>query len=151
MAAAGWARDELEKPVGSSWSDRQGLGKARREIATAVGIPKNVWNLGNGASPISEAAEAGVSDDDITKQSGHADKAIARFVYKRRGSEISRRLEEERRKHRARCQLTLLGSSRPTLIQFCVRLHHHPLGRLVLAVGHALLASPMLAILVFLR
>jgi len=85
---------------GSPGPDRQSFSKAWREIATAVGIPKDVWNMDSRALAISEAAEAGVPDDDIINQSGHADKAIERAVYKRRGREISRRSQEKRRELR---------------------------------------------------
>ena len=69
---------------GLPWSDHQAYGKEWRKIATAAGIPKNVWNMDSRASGISEASEAGVSDDDITKQAGNSDEVMKR-VYKRKG------------------------------------------------------------------
>jgi hypothetical protein len=88
------------QPNGLPWPDRQSFSKAWREIATAAGIPKSVWNMDNRASGITEASEAGVSDDDIKKQTGHADIEILGTVYKRRGGAASKRSHEMRRKSR---------------------------------------------------
>jgi len=85
---------------GSPWRDRQSFSKAWREIARAAGIPENVWNMDNRASGITEAAEAGVPDDDIIKQSGHPQKEIMQDVYKRGGAAVSERSHAKRQEHR---------------------------------------------------
>jgi hypothetical protein len=87
------------QPNGLPWPDRQSYSKAWREIATAAGIPKKVWNMDSRASGITEASEAGVSDDDITKQAGNSD-AVMKRVYKRRGKTVSERSNTRRKEHR---------------------------------------------------
>ncbi|MBE0701989.1 MAG: hypothetical protein IH582_02245 [Afipia sp.] len=52
------------------------------------------------ASGVTEASEAGVSDDDIIKQTGHVDKVMVQEVYTRDGLEVSRRSHEQRQRHR---------------------------------------------------
>jgi hypothetical protein len=89
---------------GQPWRDRQQFSKAWREIAKAAGIPAKVWNMDTRASGITEAAEAGVSDDDIVKQTAHADKRILRDVYKRAGEEASKRSHEKRQESRKATQ-----------------------------------------------
>ena len=84
---------------GLPWPDRQSFSKAWREIAKAAGIPKNVWNMDSRASGISEASEAGASDDDITKQAGNS-KEVMKRVYKRKGSQASERSHSKRQEHR---------------------------------------------------
>lgn len=101
--------DALEGPVarqsnGQPWRDRQQFSKAWREIATAAGIPAKVWNMDTRASGITEAAEAGVSDGDITKQTGHGDERVLRDVYKRAGEEASKRSHEKRKESRKAAQ-----------------------------------------------
>jgi hypothetical protein len=85
---------------GLPWMDRRSFGKLWREVATAAGVPRDVWNLDNRASGISEASEAGAADDDIARNAAHADKAITRRVYKRLGHESSVRVNESRVRHR---------------------------------------------------
>jgi hypothetical protein len=51
------------------------------------------------ASGISEAREAGVSDDDITKQAGNS-VAVMKRVYKRKGKQASERSHSKRQEHR---------------------------------------------------
>jgi hypothetical protein len=84
---------------GRPWPDRQSFSKAWRVIAEAAGIPKKVWNMDTRASGISEASDAGVSDDDITKQAGNSD-AVVKRVYKRRGRLASARAHSQRQAHR---------------------------------------------------
>ena len=85
---------------GRPWVDRRSFAKAWREIATAAGVPSDVWNRDNRASGITEASEAGAADDDIARNAAHADKAITRRVYKRLGHEASVRINERRARHR---------------------------------------------------
>ena len=100
-------RTDPFKPVaaradGQPWGDRQAFSKAWRKYATAVGIPKSLWNLDNRASGITEAAAAGASDDDLASTAGHANKTITRRVYKRQAAELSERVQEKRRIGRAK-------------------------------------------------
>jgi hypothetical protein len=83
------------RPGGRPWADRQAFSKAWRKYATEAGVPKSVWNMDNRASAITEAAAAGVSDDDIANTAGN-DKRTARRVYKRKGREISERVQAAR-------------------------------------------------------
>ncbi len=97
--------DAIPGPVarqhnGLPWPYLQSFSKAWREIATAAGISTGIWNMDNRASGITEASEAGVSDDDIKKQTGHADIEILGAVYKRRGGAASKRSHEMRQKSR---------------------------------------------------
>ena len=90
---------ETDGPVaqrkdGSPWPDRQSFSRDWRETARAAGIPDNVKNLDSRASGVTDASEAGVSDDDIIKQTGHVDKVMVQEVYTRDGLEVSRRLHE---------------------------------------------------------
>ena len=87
---------------GQPWGDRRSFGKEWREIATAAGVPREVWNRDNRASGITEAAEAGARDDDIARNAAHADKTTTRRVYKRLGHEASVRIHESRAQHRAK-------------------------------------------------
>jgi hypothetical protein len=100
--------DEKEGPAarqanGLPWPDRQSFSKAWREIAKEAGIPKSVWNMDSRASGITEASEAGVSDDDITKQAGNS-KAIVKGTYKRKGGQVSERSHAQRQEHRRKDQ-----------------------------------------------
>jgi hypothetical protein len=81
------------------WPDRQSYSKAWRVIAKAAGIPKTVWNMDSRASGISEASDAGVSDDDITKQAGNS-KGVMKRVYNRKGRGASVRSHSARQAHR---------------------------------------------------
>jgi integrase len=85
---------------GQPWGDRRSFGKAWRKVASAAGLPKNIWNLDSRAGAISEAAEAGASDDDIARGAAHATKATTRRIYKRLGHESSVRVNERRVKLR---------------------------------------------------
>ncbi|WP_048755522.1 hypothetical protein [Afipia felis] len=96
---------ETDGPVaqrkdGSPWPDRQSFSRDWRETARAAGIPDNVKNLDSRASGVTDASEAGVSDDDIIKQTGHVDKMMVQEVYTRDGLEVSRRSHEQRQRHR---------------------------------------------------
>jgi hypothetical protein len=91
------------QPNGLPWPDHQAYGKEWRKIATAAGIPKNVWNMDSRASGISEASEAGVSDDDITKQAGNSDEVMKR-VYKRKGRVASERSHAKRQEFRQQAE-----------------------------------------------
>jgi hypothetical protein len=85
---------------GRPWGDRRSFGKAWRKVASTAGLPKDVWNMDSRAGAISEAAEAGASDDDIARNAAHATKATTRRIYKRLGHASSVRVSERRIRHR---------------------------------------------------
>jgi hypothetical protein len=74
-------------------------------IAKAVGISDKAMNMDSRASAVSEAAEAGVSDDDIILQTGHGAKEILQKTYKRGGVKASQRSHEKRQKLRVEEEL----------------------------------------------
>ena len=86
---------------GKPWPDRQSFGKAWRKYATAAGLPKNVWNMDNRASAITEAAAAGASDDDIASTGAHDNKRTTRAIYKRQARQISERVQAARQASRS--------------------------------------------------
>jgi hypothetical protein len=88
------------RPDGKPWADRQSFGKAWRKYATATGLPKNVWNMDNRASAITEAAAAGASDDDIASTGAHDNKRTTRAIYKRQARQISERVQAARQASR---------------------------------------------------
>jgi hypothetical protein len=88
-------RPVASKPDGKPWPDRQAFAKVWRKHATAAGVPKAILNMDNRASGITEAAAAGVSDDDIANTAAH-DKRVTRGVYKRKARQISERVQAAR-------------------------------------------------------
>jgi hypothetical protein len=88
------------RPDGKPWADRQSFSKAWRKYATAAGLPKNVWNMDNRASAITEAAAAGASDDDIASTGAHDNKRTTRAIYKRQARQISERVQAARQASR---------------------------------------------------
>jgi hypothetical protein len=87
---------------GRPWEDRRSFGKMWRKIASDAGLPKGVWNLDSCAGAISEATEAGASDDDGARNAAHANKSTTRRIYKRLGHESSVRVHKSRAKHRGK-------------------------------------------------
>jgi integrase len=99
--------DEWIGPVacredGTPFPDRQSYAKLWRSVAEGVGISTKKQNRDSRASGISEAAEAGVSDDAIQRQSGHAGNQILKKVYERLGGDTSQGSHEKRRAHRTK-------------------------------------------------
>jgi hypothetical protein len=88
------------RPDGKPWPDRQSFAKAWRKYATTAGLPKNVWNMDNRASAITEAAAAGASDDDIASTGAHDNKRTTRAIYKRQARQISERVQAARQASR---------------------------------------------------
>jgi hypothetical protein len=88
-------RPVASRPDGKPWPDRQAFAKVWRKHATAAGVPKAILNMDNRASGITEAAAAGVSDDDIANTAAH-DKRVTRGVYKRKARQISERVQAAR-------------------------------------------------------
>ena len=91
-----WIGPVARRKDGTPFPDRQTYAKLWRSIAKSVGISSEKQNRDSRASGISEAAEAGVHDDDIQRQSGHGGKQIIREAYKRLGGESSARSHEAR-------------------------------------------------------
>ena len=96
----GWKGPVACRADGTPFPDRQSYAKAWRSVAERVGVGRKKQNRDSRASGISEAAEAGVSDDVIQQQSGHAGKQILRKAYKRLGGDASQRSHEARREYR---------------------------------------------------
>jgi hypothetical protein len=71
-----------------------------REIATAAGIPKNVWNMDARAGGISEADDAGAELDDIRSAAAHS-QASTTVRYVRGGMGKSRKVARLRQAHRS--------------------------------------------------
>ena len=97
-----WTGPVARRPDGTPFPDRQSYAKVFRKIANTVGISTQAQNRDSRASGISEQQEAGVTDDDIQRQSGHGGKAILRKTYERLGEDVSERAQEARKKHRKR-------------------------------------------------
>jgi integrase len=85
---------------GLPWYDSNQFAKAWRKIARDIGIPDEIQNRDSRASGISEASEAGASDDDIAMGAGHAHKSTTQRIYKREGHEASIRVQSLRQKFR---------------------------------------------------
>jgi hypothetical protein len=71
-----------------------------RAIATAAGIPKNVWNMDARAGGISEADDAGAELDDIRSAAAHS-QASTTVRYVRGGMGKSRKVARLRQAHRS--------------------------------------------------
>ena len=71
-----------------------------RKVATAAGIPKNVWNMDARAGGISEADDAGAELDDIRSAAAHSQASTtARYVRGTIGK--SRKVAQLRQAHRS--------------------------------------------------
>lgn len=85
---------------GSPWTDHRDFGKHWREYANKAEVPKNVWNMDNRASGITEATAAGAAHDDLASGAAHASKSTTRKIYMRGAKEISERVQSARQKSR---------------------------------------------------
>lgn len=74
-------------------------GKVWRTIATAAGIPADVWNMDSRAGALTEASEAGAQPDDIRQFATHANFATTER-YLRRTGKATDRVADLRTKHR---------------------------------------------------
>lgn len=96
---------ELDQPVacradGFPWADHRDFGKHWRTYANKVEVPKNVWNMDNRASGITEATAAGAAHDDLANGAAHASKSTTRKIYMRGAKEISERVQSARQESR---------------------------------------------------
>ena len=96
---------DLDRPVacrddGSPWTDHRDFGKHWRTYADKANVPKNVWNMDNRASGITEATAAGAEHDDLASGAAHASKSTTRKIYMRGAREISERVQSARQKTR---------------------------------------------------
>ncbi len=85
---------------GSPWPDHRDFGKHWRTSANKADVPKNVWNMDNRASCITEATAAGATHDDLANSAAHASKSTTQKVYMRGAKEISERVQGAKRKSR---------------------------------------------------
>jgi hypothetical protein len=85
---------------GSPWTDHRDFGKQWRTYANKADVPKNVWNMDNRASGITEATAAGVAHDDLASGAAHASKSTTRKIYMRGAREISERVQSARQESR---------------------------------------------------
>jgi hypothetical protein len=85
---------------GSPWTDHRDFGKHWRTYANKADVPKNVWNMDNRASGITEATAAGATHDDLANSAAHASKSTTRKVYMRGAREISERVQSSRQASR---------------------------------------------------
>ncbi|MGB3486530.1 MAG: hypothetical protein WBA62_00360 [Xanthobacteraceae bacterium] len=96
---------ELDQPVacradGFPWADHRDFGKHWRTYANKAEVPKNVWNMDNRASGITEATAAGAAHDDLASGAAHASKSTTRKIYMRGAKEISERVQKARQSSR---------------------------------------------------
>ena len=100
---------EQNRPVacradGNPWADHRDFGKHWRGYADKAQVPKDVWNMDNRASGITEASGAGASHDDLANEAAHASKKVTRQIYMRGAEEISERVQSKRQVSRKRNQ-----------------------------------------------
>lgn len=76
------------------------FGKEWRKLATAAGVPRDVWNMDSRAGGLSEAASAGADIEDIRRHAGHTDAAMTRR-YTRENRPATERVARLRVKRRA--------------------------------------------------
>jgi hypothetical protein len=96
---------EPDQPVacradGSPWTDHRDFGKHWRSYANKAEVPKNVWNMDNRASGITEATAAGAAHDDLASGAAHASKSTTQKIYMRGAKEISERVQSARQESR---------------------------------------------------
>lgn len=96
---------ERDQPVacradGFPWADHRDFGKHWRTYANRADVPKNVWNMDNRASGITEATAAGAAHDDLASGAAHASKSTTRKIYMRGAKEVSERVQSARQKSR---------------------------------------------------
>lgn len=75
--------------------------KQWRIIATAAGIPKEVWNRDTRAGGITEGRDSGAEYVDLAKQAGHTDPNFTATVYSRDNLEAARRVAQKRATRRS--------------------------------------------------
>jgi hypothetical protein len=85
---------------GSPWTDHRDFGKHWRSYANKADVPRNVRNMDNRASGITEATAAGAAHDDLASGAAHASKATTRKIYMRGAREISERVQKARQAQR---------------------------------------------------
>jgi hypothetical protein len=85
---------------GSPWTDHRDFGKHWRAYANKAEVPKNVWNMDNRASGITEATAAGAAHDDLASGAAHASKSTTQKIYMRGAREISERVQSSRQAFR---------------------------------------------------
>jgi hypothetical protein len=100
---------EPDRPVacrvdGSPWTDHRDFGKHWRTYANKADVPKNVWNMDNRASGITEATAAGAAHDDLASGAAHASKSTTRKIYMRGAREISERVQSKRQSSRTKIE-----------------------------------------------
>jgi site-specific recombinase XerD len=71
-----------------------------RDVADAVGVPRNVWNMDARHGGASEVQQAGVALQDIAEHGQHADINTTRKHYIMPSVETSRRAAKQRVAHR---------------------------------------------------
>lgn len=96
---------DRDRPVacradGSPWTDHRDFGKHWRCYADIANVRKNVWNMDNRASGITEATAAGAAHDDLASGAAHASKSTTRKIYMRGAKEVSERVQSARQKSR---------------------------------------------------
>ncbi len=90
----------VDERTGQPYKDKA-YGKIWRKIATAAGIPKEVWNMDSRAGALSEAAEAGAEPEDMREFGTHASfETTQRYI--RRTGKATDRVAGLRRKLRER-------------------------------------------------
>lgn len=93
-------RPVAARPDGSPWPDRRSFAKHWRVYADRANVPRTVFNMDTRASGITEAAIAGVTDDDLASTAGHSSKSTTRRIYKRAAPQISARVQAARKSSR---------------------------------------------------
>jgi len=76
--------------------------KRWREIATAAGVPTDVWNRDSRSGGITEGRQAGADFADLAKQAAHSDPAITAKIYDRGALDAARRVSRLRAELRAK-------------------------------------------------
>lgn len=90
----------VDERTGKPYKDRE-YAKVWRPIATAAGVPLDVWNMDSRAGALTEASEAGAAPEDIRKFATHANfKTTERYL--RRTGESTDRVAELRKRLRER-------------------------------------------------
>ncbi|WP_336801442.1 hypothetical protein [Kaistia sp. MMO-174] len=91
----------IDERSGLPYSEKE-YSKRWRKIATAAGVPKEVWNRDSRAGGITEGRDAGAAVEDVSKHAAHTDATITSRVYDRGELEASRRVATKRKEHRER-------------------------------------------------
>ncbi|MBN9027825.1 hypothetical protein [Kaistia nematophila] len=91
----------IDERSGLPYSEKE-YSKRWRKIATAAGVPKEVWNRDSRAGGITEGRDAGAAVEDVSKHAAHTDATVTSRVYDRGELEASRRVATKRKEHRER-------------------------------------------------